>query len=1429
MSPARQFRHHQPSLVAALGARASPATNPSSAEALPTFTLDSRASRCFFRDYTTLTPLAAPVPVSLADPTWGPVVARASIVLPCPAVPSGSLSGLHLPTFSTNLMSNAAIQDVWVDTFIPGGQRVAICTCSWTGYHLATFTRRPGSSLYTLTTVSAQVAEAGQVAAASQVSTSGQLAASCSCRVLSHQTLLWNHCLGHPSLLCLRGMHSCLLNSGLPRSLPSLMRSPAPPCLPCIKGRQRAVPHSSEFPPTTAPLQTLHMDRKVDVSGVLIPWIRATRHQLRERFRRDFPVLHLHSNKGGEFSSDLAEFCRDEGIHQSFTLPSSPQQNGIAERRIGLIMEVARTSMIHAAAPHFLWPFAVRYAAHQLNLWPRGTLSLVRDAKASKLSSRTLRCVFLGFPTDAPSWQFYQPRSHQVFSSQDVTFDESVCHYRLHPHASHPVDPHPLVEPLEVSSDSSGPAEGGDPAADDTTATRRSPRLETTPCFPLRPSLPPPQPAAVDSGAETAGAELGGAERASEGSGGATTGGPAPSGVSQVDPHPLVEPLEVSSDSSGPAEGGDPAADDTTATRRSPRLETTPCFPLRPSLPPPQPAAVDSGAETAGAELGGAEREGEGSGGAAIGGAATGNAGSGGAGSWGAATGGADSGGPASPSGGGAVGDPAGGIPGGGGYGLAGAGAASPGGTVGAGGTGGTAGDGGTRGAAGAGGVGATIPRGAAGAGGAGATSPRGATGAGGAGPTSPGGTGGTGDAGAAGTGVAGAGCAAGAGGAGGATRATGTGGSGGPGAAKASGAAGAGGAGGAARAASARGAGGAGAGGAGVAGASSRRPFFYPQLQTSLPPPDSVLCQVLSLPSSSGLTPPLLCSQTDQSPPQLLPGSTLPAPAPHTEVTESLTECREPETRASTCVRAPRVACPRPPAVLGIHGMALRPSSVPQRIVLPEPPASSLPHVPDPESDLTRVASPTITRLLATVVTDPDLESTAASALVTELVDFATRSRLGYIANLVSESESVCPLSDGGELALGNLNALEIPTPRSYAGAIACEYSSQRKIAMNAEMASWKSTGPYVVEVPPPGANIVDGMWIFRVKRPPGSPPTFKARCVARGFSLRQRVDIFQIFSPTPKMTTLRVLLHVAAQRDYKLHSLDFSTAFLQGSLHEEIWLRRPPGFTRSFPAGTQWSLRRPVYGLRQAPREWHDTLRTTLAALGFAPSSADPSLFLRTATTLSPFYVLVYVDDLVFAAADIEALALMKTELQERHTCTKRGPSALRLLVLLAIAHSSVYQPLTLSSTIGRVRRTECLGSGPVLWRSTRSSSVLSSTCEGEIYAGAMAAQELRWLTYLLIDLGERPRSPPVLYVDNKAMLALCHEQRLEHITKHIALRYFLACELQQRCQLRLSYMASRANTADVFTKAVVFGDHQRFSTGLGLVPTLPHLLVA
>ncbi|CAI7931290.1 unnamed protein product, partial [Closterium sp. NIES-54] len=281
------------SASAAPGAGESALSGTASAQVFHTFTLDSGASRSFFRDRTTLPPLSRPVAVSLADPSGGPVLA----------------------SFSTLTVPGS-----------PLGHPV---------------------SLYTRSTASPPVPASGQVDVSSQVfaaaSRSGPESAPCSCRLLSHQTLLWHDRLGHPSLPRSRGMASRVLVSGLPRSLPPLPPGPAPTCVPCVKGRQRAAPHSSEFPPTEAPLQTLHMD----------VWGPArVRGQGHERY---FLLV------VDDYSRYTTVFpLRSKGdVTETFTLPASPQQNGIAERRIGMVMDVARTSMIHAAAPHFLWPFAV--------------------------------------------------------------------------------------------------------------------------------------------------------------------------------------------------------------------------------------------------------------------------------------------------------------------------------------------------------------------------------------------------------------------------------------------------------------------------------------------------------------------------------------------------------------------------------------------------------------------------------------------------------------------------------------------------------------------------------------------------------------------------------------------------------------------------------------------------------------------------------------------------------------------------------------------------------------------------------------------------------------------------------------------------------------------------------------------------------------
>ncbi|CAI7833869.1 unnamed protein product [Closterium sp. NIES-53] len=247
--------------------------------------------------------------------------------------------------------------------------------------------------------------------------------------------------------------------------------------------------------------------------------------------------------------------------------------------------------------------------------------------------------------------------------------------------------------------------------------------------------------------------------------------------------------------------------------------------------------------------------------------------------------------------------------------------------------------------------------------------------------------------------------------------------------------------------------------------------------------------------------------------------------------------------------------------------------------VFLPAPPESSLPALPDPDSDRARAAGSTISRILATVVTDPSFES----ALVSEL--------------------SASPPSFGGECALG-MDVLEDRQEDFECLAVAVPHFASMLLAPEGDPDAPDILTPRsfaeVITVPPSQANIVDGMWICR--------------------------------------------------REYELHSRDSSTAFLHGSLHEEIWLRRPPGFTESFLAR-------------------------------FTPSTGDPSPFLRTNTLLPPFYVLVYVNDLVFATADTEALALVKSKLQKTLNFTDVGE--LRNYLGLQITWDRARRTITLTQS--------------------------------------------------------------------------------------------------------------------------------------------------
>jgi transposase InsO family protein len=210
--------------------------------------------------------------------------------------------------------------------------------------------------------------------------------------------------------------------------------------------------------------------------------------------------------------------------------------------------------------------------------------------------------------------------------------------------------------------------------------------------------------------------------------------------------------------------------------------------------------------------------------------------------------------------------------------------------------------------------------------------------------------------------------------------------------------------------------------------------------------------------------------------------------------------------------------------------------------------------------------------------------------------------------------------------------HSLSIEEPTSFEEAMASPQADFWFEACTNEIASLHSNHTWDLVPLPSGSKAIPVKWVFKIKRDAhGNIERFKARLVAKGFAQREGIDFNEVFAPVSKHTTLRTLLSLVASEDLELRQIDVTTAFLNGELEETIYMKQPPGF-ESGPLSTVCHLRKSLYGLRQAPRQWHIKLTTVLEEMGFTPSESDPGLFVqhfKSETT----YMLVYVDDLLIA----------------------------------------------------------------------------------------------------------------------------------------------------------------------------------------------------
>eukprot|EP00877_Chromochloris_zofingiensis_P013960 jgi/Chrzof1/8818/Cz03g25200.t1 len=221
-----------------------------------------------------------------------------------------------------------------------------------------------------------------------------------------------------------------------------------------------------------------------------------------------------------------------------------------------------------------------------------------------------------------------------------------------------------------------------------------------------------------------------------------------------------------------------------------------------------------------------------------------------------------------------------------------------------------------------------------------------------------------------------------------------------------------------------------------------------------------------------------------------------------------------------------------------------------------------------------------------------------------------------------------------------------EIVEPATYDEALQSDCAEQWQQAMDSEYASLIANGTWTLEKPPTDIRPIPVKWVYKVKRDTsGNIERFKARLVAKGFWQQEGVDYDEVFAPVSKYATFRALMAKAAEEGMELHKLDVKTAFLQGNLEEDVWIQQPRGYEEG-SSELACHLHKPLYGLKQAPRAWHQRLQQELLAVGYTASAADPSLYWYCING-DYVYLLVYVDDILIAAKQLESVKAVKQQL--------------------------------------------------------------------------------------------------------------------------------------------------------------------------------------
>ena len=234
------------------------------------------------------------------------------------------------------------------------------------------------------------------------------------------------------------------------------------------------------------------------------------------------------------------------------------------------------------------------------------------------------------------------------------------------------------------------------------------------------------------------------------------------------------------------------------------------------------------------------------------------------------------------------------------------------------------------------------------------------------------------------------------------------------------------------------------------------------------------------------------------------------------------------------------------------------------------------------------------------------------------------------------------------------------VTDPITYAKAVSCPQSELWLDAMRDEIQYMRHNGVWELIELPEGHRPIGCKWVYKTKRDhKGKIEKFKARLVAKGFTQREGVDYEATFSPVSSKDSFRVIMALVAHFDMELHQMDVKIAFLNGDLNEEVYMMQPEGFVANDSGTLVCRLKKSIYGLKQASRQWYLKFHSVVASYGFVENKVDQCIYCKVSGRKFIFLIL-YVDDILLASSGLGLLHETKRMLSKNFDMKDLGEAS-------------------------------------------------------------------------------------------------------------------------------------------------------------------------